>query len=142
MRTRRRIAITAAVALLLGAETYARSFDLDLPGLLADVWYGPSGLFVYGLSILGVALVYRWWALLPALAPLAVGVYLRELTDYTYPWHEDLYASPLENPAGFLFLAALGVGYNAAWLSLGLLLRAVWEAVAGRFRRESSLGSS
>jgi hypothetical protein len=123
MSNRTRIAITAAVALLLGADAYAYAFDHDFsPGLVRDLWFGPLQAIVYGVAIVGVFLVYRWWALIPALAPLAVEVYLHEMTDYVYPFHEDPY------PVLVVFATPMVV----VFLGVGLLLRALWEVIRPR----------
>ncbi len=133
MTNRRRIAITAATALLLGATSYAYAFDHELaPGALHDFWFGPLQAIVFGLAVAGVFAVYRWWALLPALAPLAVQIYLHEMTDYVYPFHEDPY------PA----LAAFGIIVLVGLLSVGLLLRALWEAIRARLGSGSLPGSA
>jgi hypothetical protein len=48
-----------------------------------------AGTLLYGLAIVGVFLVYRWWALLPAIAPVAAIIYLHNMTDYVAPWREE-----------------------------------------------------
>jgi hypothetical protein len=130
MTDRSRVAITLATALALGAFAYGSAFDIHLPGVLQDIW-DRSGLAVYGLAIVGVFLVYRWWALLPAIIPIAIMIYLYTMTNYV-PRFEDqgVPASPW-----FLLLAIVGIGVHAAVLSIGLLLRAVWESVRSRRRR-------
>jgi hypothetical protein len=79
-----------------------------------------------------VFLVYRWWALLPAIAPVAVTVCLHSMTDYVSPWHEEsyeVYFDPL-----FVLFVAESIIMHAAFLSVGLLLRAVWESTRSRCR--------
>lgn len=125
MTDRFRVAITLATALVLGASTYGHAFDISPPGVLQDIW-DDSEWMLYGLAIVGVFFVNRWWALLPAIAPVAVTVYLHSMTDYVSPWHEDedLSISPL-----FFLLVIGAIVMRAAFLSIGLLLRAVWESV-------------
>jgi hypothetical protein len=130
MSNRGRVAATVATALLLGAFSYANSFDLHLTGTLGSLWSHASWLVVYGLAIIAVFLVYRWWALLPALAPAAVGVYLYSLTDYEPPWRDE-YAGGFSG-AAYVLLVILGIVLQAAMLSIGLLLRAGWEKFSAR----------
>src|SRR3954449_9567874 len=90
MTDRSRTATTMAVALLLGGFTYGHAFDISPPGIMSDIWYGSVfGWVVFGLALLGVFLVYRWWALLAALAPALVMIILHQ-TDYVSPWEDDL----------------------------------------------------
>ncbi len=127
MTDRWRIAIVLATALMLGAFRYGHAFQFDPPGVLGEVWHGSVlGLAVYGLAILGVFLVYRWWALLPAIAPGAVNVYLHNFTDYVYPYRDEIGLSDADGPL-YVVLVILGTGLQAAYLALGLLLRWVWE---------------
>lgn len=88
MTNRSRLAIALATALVLGASTYGHAFDISPPGVLQDIW-DDSYWVIYGLAVFGVFLVYRWWALLPAVAPVAVVVYLHNMTDYVSPWREE-----------------------------------------------------
>lgn len=137
MTDRTRVAVTLATALMLGASAYGHAYDLNLPGALGDVWSSRYwNVAIYGLAILGVFFVYRWWALLPAIAPVAVPVYLYNLTDYVPRWHSE----PIGPGFYLLFMIAALVLY-AAILSLGLLLRAAWEWVRPR-RREGALPGS
>ncbi len=127
MTDRSRVAITSATALMLGASSYGHAFAIDLPGVLGDIWNG-SGWLVYGLAVLGVFLTYRWWALLPAIAPVAVGVYLHTMTDYVAPWREESVGFP-DEPVVALLLSLVAILMQAAVLSVGLVLRAGWERV-------------
>jgi hypothetical protein len=136
MTSRSRVAITLATAFVLGASAYGHAFDVSLPGVLQGAWDG-SGWIIYGLAVLGVFLVYRWWALLPAIAPVAVIVGLHNLTDYVSPWREESFGSP-DQPVVYVMFAIGGIVLQAAFLSVGLLLRAVWEWVRSR-RRGGSL---
>lgn len=130
MTDRFRVAITLATALVLGASTYGHAFDISPPGVLQDIWDG-SEWMLYGLAVVGVFFVHRWWALLPAIAPVAVTIYLHSMTDYVSPWHEDdLSISPL-----FFLLVIGAIVMQAAFLSIGLLLRAAWESVRSRRRK-------
>jgi hypothetical protein len=130
MSDRARLMITAAATLLLGAFAYGHSFDLHLTGALGYLWSNMSWWIVYGLAILAVFLVYRWWALLPALAPPAVGFYLYNFTDYEAPWRNE-YAGHFSG-AAWVFLLLLEIVFQAAVLSIGLLLRAGWEKLSLR----------
>lgn len=124
---RLRIGITVVTALLLGAFRYGHAFDIDPPGVLGDIWYGSAlGPLLYGAAIFGVFLVNRWWALLPAIVPVAVNIYLYNLTDYVSPWHEEPIPTLSDEPASIV-LVLLAVAIQAAILALGLLLRWAWE---------------
>lgn len=142
MTNRHRVAITFATALVFGVYTYGGAVGISLPGPLQSIW-DHGNWVVYGLAILGVFLVYRWWALLPAIAPAAVGVYLHTMTDYVEPWHGDAIGSFDFSDQPFLFtlLMIVGVALQAAVLSVGLLLRAAWERVRSG-RRGGSLPDS
>jgi|GEM_PF-1618876 len=136
---RARTTITLATALALGAVTYGGMFDLDLPGVLDAVWQ-KSGSIVSLLAIVGVFVVYRWWALLPALVPILVGTYVREFTDYVSPWREE-FNGP-SNAFAFVVLATLGVLLWTAILSVGLLARALWERLSAKRRSQSLSGAA
>ncbi len=142
MTNRSRAAITLATALVLGASTYGYAFDISLPGVLQNIWDN-SNWVIYGLAVLGVFLVYRWWALLPAIAPAAVIFYLHNMTDYVSPWRVEPIgpSSFSDQPALYVLFVLVGIALQAAFLSVGLLLRAAWEWVHSR-RRESSLPDS
>lgn len=135
MTNRSRVAITLATALMLGASTYGYAFEISLPGVLQGIW-NHSNLVIDGLAILGVFLVYRWWALLPAIAPSAVVIYLHTMTDYVEPWHGDAFGSFnfSDQPGLYVLLAIVGIVLQAAFLSVGLLLRAAWERVRSGHR--------
>lgn len=134
MTDRSRIAITVAIALLLGASAYGHMFAIDLPGVLQSVW--GSGWLVHGLAIIGVFIVYRWWALLPAIAPTAVGVYVHNMTDYESPWRDE-FAGLTADPVIYVVLGLVAVMFQAAILSLGLLARAAWERLRPGRRGDS-----
>jgi hypothetical protein len=142
MTNRSRVAITLATALVLGAEAYGHAFDISLPGALHGIW-DHSNLVIYGLAILGVFLVYRWWALLPAIAPVAVIVYLHNMTDYVSPWREEPRgpSSFSDQPVLYVLFVLAGIALSAAFLSVGLLLRAAWKWVRSG-RRAGSLPDS
>ncbi len=140
MTDRSRVAVTLATALALGAFTYGSAFNISPPGVLGDIW-DRSGLVIYGLSVLGVFLVYRWWALLPAIAPIAVTLYIYTMTDHVDPWQSESIGSP-DEPIGYAFLLIVGILLQAAFLALGLLLRAAWEWWMRSGRRGSSLPDS
>jgi len=128
MTTRTRVAITVASAVALAVTQYGSVASLGDPGLERDIW-GWSVLAAYGLAVLGVFFVNRWWALLPALAPMATGLHLEYLTDYTYPWESESIRP--SGRLGFLVLPFFSIAFFAAMLSIGLLARRVWDAVMG-----------
>lgn len=143
MTDRSRVAITLATALLLGASTYGYAFDINLPGVLQGIW-DHSNWVIYGLAVLGVFLVHRWWALLPAIAPAAVTVYLHNMTDYVEPWHGDAIGTFdfSDQPVLYVLFVIAGIVLQAAILSVGLLLRAAWERVRSGRRGGSLPGSA
>ncbi len=145
MTDRAHAAITLATALVLGASAYGHAFDLNLPGALGDIWSsGYWNLTIYGLAILGVFFVYRWWALLPAIAPVAVPVYLYNMTDYVPPWQGESLGLPSrlsEQPGLYVLLVIIAIVLQLVFLSVGLLLRAVRERVRSR-HREGALPDS
>jgi hypothetical protein len=123
MTTRTRIAITVASALALAVTDYGSTWTSGNPGLVPHLWDW-SFLAAYGLAIVGVFFVDRWWALLPALAPLAAGLYMEYLTDYVSPWvSEEIRPSAT---GGYVVLVTLGIALQAAVLSVGFLPRRVW----------------
>lgn len=124
MTTRTRVTITVASALALGVTHYGSTWTAGDPGLTRDIW-GWSVAAAYVLAIVGVFLVDRWWALLPALAPLAAGLYIDLGTGYVSPWREEMVPT---TTGGYVVLAALGLGLQAAVLSIGFLPRRVWGA--------------
>jgi hypothetical protein len=138
MTNRARATITLATTLLLGAATYGHAFDFSPPGVLQDIW-DSSEWMLYGLAVVGVFWVYRWWALLPAIAPVVVTIFLHSMTDYVSPWGEDegVSLTPL-----FILLVITAIVIQAAILSVGLLLRAVWESVRSKRRKDTSSGSA
>ena len=143
MSSRFRVAIVSATALVLGADTYGHAFDISPPGALQGIWDHSAGV-IYALTILGVFLVYRWWALLPAIAPAAVLFYLHNMTDYVSPWRGDVIAPSdfSDEPVLYVFLMIVGIVLQAAILSVGLLLRAAWERVRPGRRGGSSPDST
>lgn len=135
MTDRARIAITVAIALLLGASTYGHMYALDLPGVLQSVW-GSGEWLVYGLAIIGVFFVYRWWALLPAIVPTVVSIAVLSLTDYEVPWRDEFGLAG--DPVIAIVLAPLAISMQVAILALGLLARTIWERIR-RGRRGDSI---
>lgn len=113
---------------MLGASTYGQAFGFSPPGLLQDIW-DVSNRAIYGLAVLGVFLVYRWWALLPAIAPAAVIAYIYNMTDYVSPWNGDPVGptSFSDQPVLYALFLIGAILLEAALLSVGLLLRAAWE---------------
>lgn len=142
MSNRFRVALMLGTALMLGADAYGHAFDISPPGALQGIW-DHSNLVIYGLAVLGVFLIYRWWALLLAIAPVAVIVYLHNMTDYVPPWREEPVGPSgfSDQPVLYVLFVLAGIALQAAFLSVGLLLRAAWEWVHSR-RSESSLPDS
>ncbi len=134
-----RVAITISTALALGAFRYGHAFDINPPGVLNVFW--DTGWVIYGLAILGVFLVYRWWALLPAIAPAAATVYLYKMTDYAPPWGEESIGDS-DQPVVYALFVIGGILLEAAILSVGLLLRAAWEFVRSSHHKDSLPGSA
>ena len=124
MKTRTRIAITVAAALALGVTHYGSVLTDGDPGLVSQVWNW-SFIAAYVLAIVAVFFVDRWWALLPAFAPLVTGLYIELGTNYVSPWAGEEIRASLDG--GYIVLAALGVGLQVAFLSIGFLPRRVWD---------------
>lgn len=133
-----RAAITLATAFVLGVSTYGHGFGISPPGVLQYIW-NVNHWVIYGLAVLGVFLVYRWWALLPAIAPAAVTVYLYNMTDHVPLWNQDPVGPSgfSDQPVLYVLFVGIGIALEAAILSVGLLLRAAWEWV-----RSGDCGSS
>jgi hypothetical protein len=126
MTTRTKIAITVASALALAITNYGQAMSVTDFGLQQDLWDW-GALAATLLAVVGVSLVNRWWALLPAAIPSAVTYYLYSFTDYSTPWDSEglIYPSqPFIYAAVLLFV----VGLHAAVLSIGFLPRPVWRA--------------
>jgi hypothetical protein len=124
MSTRTRVAITLAVALGLAVTGLGRAWSVADPGLERDIWSW-STLAVEALAIVGVFLVDRWWALLPAVVPTAVTFYLYNFTAYSTPWDSESIGSPSE-PVAYAVLLLIAIALHAAVLSIGFLPRRVW----------------
>lgn len=138
MTNRARAFITLTTALLLGASAYGHASDISPPGVLRDVWDGSEAL-LYGLAVVGVFWVYRWWALLPAIAPVVVTICLHSMTDYVSPWGEGegFSLTPL-----FMLLIIMAIVVQAAILATGLLMRAAWESIRSKYRKNTLSGSA
>jgi len=124
MTTRTRVAITVASAAALAATKYGQTWSVLEPGPARHIW-GGAILAAYALAIVAVALVDRWWALLPVLAPLATDFYIENFTDYVYPWQSESIHPGL---ALSIVLLVFWIGLQAAVLSIGFLPRRVWGA--------------
>jgi hypothetical protein len=85
------------------------------------------------LAVFGVFLVYRWWALLPAIAPAVVTVYLYNFTDSYHRWSDAEWGFS-DSPVLYVVFVIAGILLVAAILSAGLLLRAAWEKLSARRR--------
>lgn len=125
MSTRTRVAITVASAAALAITHYGSVWTNGDPGLAPQLWNW-SVLAAYALTVVAVFLVDRWWALLPALAPFAAGLYIECLTDYVSPWASE--EVTLSAGGGYFVLVGIGIGLQAAFLSIGFLPRRVWAA--------------
>ncbi len=143
MTGRSRAAIVLTTAFVLGVSTYGRGFGFGPPGVLQYIW-DVNQWTIYGLAVLGVFLVYRWWALLPAIAPAAVTVYLYNMTDHVPLWNQDPTGptSFSDDPVLYVMFVAGGILLEAAVLSVGLLLRATWEWIRSGDRGSSTPESS
>lgn len=124
MTTRTRVAITVGSAAALAVAGYGETWSALEPEPARHIW-GLALLASYGLAIVAVALVDRWWALLPVLAPLATNIYIQNFTDYVYPWQSE---SIHPGWALSIVLLVLWIGLQAAVLSIGFLPRRVWGA--------------
>jgi hypothetical protein len=89
---RARVVITLGTTALLGVDTYVRVFHPD--------FFGAAGFAVpWGLALVGVFVVYRWWALLPALAVPVVYGYAYNYTSHVDRWASEsvTFGSPVAN---------------------------------------------
>jgi hypothetical protein len=127
MTTRTRIGITVIAALALGVTEYGAR--MSPPG--RDIWEW-SELAAYGLAVAAVFLVNRWWALLPAAVPSAVTFYLYTFTSYSTPWDNESLGNP-DQPVTYAIVLLFVVAFEAAVLSVGFLLRWIWNAVRNSY---------
>ena len=125
LTTAERIAITLATALMLGAATYVEAYSWEMPDLLTS-W--PVRVAPFVLAIAAVFVVYRWWALLPAIVPVLLNFYIHERPDYHPPWNEEGVSTEAA-----IFLLAVAIVLFAAVFAIGLLLRWVYESVRSRW---------
>ena len=126
MSTRTRIAITAASALALGAANYGQAMNIANFGLERDLWtWGLIGAF--GIAIVAVFLVNRWWVLVLGAVPSAVAFYLYSFTDYSTPWDSEGLIFPSQ-PVFYAAVLLLLSGFYAVVLAIGLVLRWFWDA--------------
>jgi K+-sensing histidine kinase KdpD len=130
MTTRTRIGITLASALVLGVTHYGQAMTIVSQGPDHSLWRW-AVIAGYALAIVAVAVVDRWWALLPAAVPMAVSFYLYNLTDYSTPWDSESLGNPGE-PVTYAFLLLFATALQMAALSIGLIPRRVWRLVRGR----------
>lgn len=136
MTTRTRFGITLASALALAVTHYGQAMNIATPGLERQIWDW-SVLAAYALALVGVALVNRWWALLPAVVPMAVNYYLYNFTDYSTPWDsESIQVTGLVGLILLIFVIAVQAGF----LSLGFLLRRAWLWARGLYRSNKGQG--
>lgn len=125
MNTPARIAIVAVAALALAVTDYGQAMNITKEGLQRELWDWGT-LAAYVLAVVGVCLVDRWWALLPAAAPIAVTFYLYNFTGYSTPWDSESLGSPSE-PVSYAMLLLFSIALHAAFLSIGFLPRRVWN---------------
>lgn len=136
MTTRTRLGITLASTLALAVTQYGQAMNIANPGLERDIWDW-SVLAAYALALIGVALVNRWWALLPAAVPMAVNYYLYNFTDYSTPWDsESIHVTGLVAVVLVIFAIAVQAGF----LSLGFLLRRAWLWARDLYRLKKGQG--
>lgn len=127
MSTRTRIGITVLAALALGVTEYGARMSPPGP----DIWER-SELAAFGLAFVAVFLVNRWWALLPAAVPSAVTFYLYTFTSYSTPWDNESIGDPSQ-PFTYAIVLLFIVAFEAAVLSIGFLLRWIWNAVRSSY---------
>jgi hypothetical protein len=128
IRDRTRVAITLGTTTLLGADTYVRVFHPD--------FLGAAGFAVpRGLALIGVFVVYRWWALLPALVVPVVYGYAYNYTSHVDRWASEslTFGSPVAN-------ALVGIVICLVIFAIPLLLRFVWESFRSRSHGRVSTG--
>jgi glucan phosphoethanolaminetransferase (alkaline phosphatase superfamily) len=130
MTTRTLFGITLASALALAVAHYGQAMTIVSQGPDHTLWHwGVIAAYVF--AIFAVVLVDRWWALLPAVVPIAVSFYLYNLTDYSTPWDSESIGNPSE-PVSYAFLLLLGTALQMAVLSIGFIPRRVWRLSRGR----------
>jgi hypothetical protein len=119
-----RIAITVAIAVILGVVAYIYAYAWKVP----DPWASwPVYLGAYALAVAGIFVVYRWWALLPAIVPLLVSSYVANRPDYDPPDPGE----PIGGAAGVVLFVFFLAVYVAAF-AVGLLLRRAYESSRAR----------
>ena len=117
---RLRLAVTVALALLLGAWAYLDEWTYQQGGSLATaVDSAPVVVAIFVITILAGALVGRAWVLLALLGPIASLAYL-ESTGHRGP--DGI--SPLTSAPGIFLLVWL-----ALLLALGIALASLWRFV-------------
>jgi hypothetical protein len=122
---KRRIAITTAFGLLLGAWSYLAEWSYERPGSLHETLSDPLvAVAMLALAILTGFLVARPWVLLSLVAPIVSLGYLQS-TGKRGP--DGI--SPLTSPPGIAHII-----WFAAMLGLGLGLAAIWRQPQGPAR--------
>jgi hypothetical protein len=125
---RAHVALTLGTTALLGADTYLRVFHPD--------FLGAAGLAVsWGLALVGVFVVYRWWALLPALVVPVVYGYAYSDTSHVDRWASEsvTLGSPVAN-------AVVGIAFCLVVFAMPLFLRSVWDSFRSRSDGRVSTG--
>jgi hypothetical protein len=137
MDTRTRIGITLASGLALGVTAYGSTLTSAEPGMTPhQIWHW-AAFGAYALALIAVALVDRWWALLPVAVPMAVSVYIYSATDFSTPWENE---SLHPTTAAWFVLVPVAIALQAAFLSLGFLLRRIWLWGRRWYRSNSGRG--
>lgn len=135
MTDRARIAICVGSAIALGASAYGHAVDISPPAVLGDIWDKSEAILLV-LGIIGTFLVYRWWAVLSAIAPTAVTVCLYSFTDSHHRWSDSEWGFS-DHPVIYVLFVIAATLIGAAILSLGLLLRGGWEKLSARRSRRA-----
>jgi hypothetical protein len=124
MTDRKRIVITVASALALAVTTVGRQWTAGF-GAESHVW-GVGVLVAYGLAVIGVFFVERWWALLPAVSTTAISLLASAIYQPPDRWaSEEIVVTPFLTVVIVIF----GVLFQAAFLSLGLVARRIWDRI-------------
>lgn len=108
---RARVAITVGTSALLGGETHV--------GVIHPHFLGAVGVALpWALALIGVFVVYRWWALLPAVVVPVVYGYAYNYTSHVDRWASEslTFGSPVAN-------ALVGIAVCLVIFSIPLLLR-------------------
>jgi hypothetical protein len=123
---RTRVAITLGTTAILSVDIYVRVWHPDL--------FGAVGMALpWALALVGVFVVYRWWALLPAIAVPVVYGYAYNYTSYHDRWASEsvTFGSPVAN-------ALVDIVICLVVFAVPLALRSLWEALRSWTQRRPS----